>query len=647
MNGSLGKLSGVRNLAADRLTAEQSGALEGIAASCRLDSVMMTAIAASGHTGGALSSIDIFNILLATADLTPEKLTAPGRDRIVASHGHTSAGFYSALAAWGFIDRDELVANFRRAGSPYQGHVERSVPGVDWGTGNLGQGLSAGVGFALAARALGEERRIFVVMGDGEQPKGQVAEARRIASKEKLRSITALIDYNGIQISGRIEDVMPADIPALWSADGWEVIECDGHSYPSLYDALRRADASESPAVILCRTVMGKGVSFMEGTEEYHGKPASGELLAKAIAELGGDMAELERLRALRMSPLPKVRRAVSPAPSLDLGAPAVYTAQDKKDNRGAFGAALADVAERNYGAAGRTPVIAFDCDLAVSVKLDSFAKKCPGRFIQAGIQEHATATAAGAASVAGVVSVWADFGVFGLDETYNQQRLNAINDASLKTVLTHVGLDVGEDGMTHQCIDYVALARAILGCKIIVPADPNQTDRATRWMLGQPGNIFLAMGRGALPVILSEDGAPFFGKDYAYRYGGIDRLREGRDATILAMGHMAGSAIAARDALAAKGISARVLHSSSPLGMDASELVSLVGAGPLVTCEDHEADTGLGAAAALCLARAGVAVRMKNLGVTRYGDSGSSKDVIARMGLAPGDIAQAVESLL
>jgi transketolase len=608
---------------------------------------MMTAIAGSGHTGGALSSMDIYNILLAAVNLTPQNLTEPSRDRIVASHGHTSAGFYSALAAWGFVDRDELVANFRRAGSPSQGHVERGIPGVEWGTGNLGQGLAAGVGFALAARALGENNRVFVVMGDGEQPKGQIAEARRIASKEGLRRVTALIDYNHIQISGRIEDVMPVNIPAIWNADGWEVIECDGHSYASLYEALKRADASESPAAILCHTVMGKGVSFMEGTEDYHGKPASGDLLAKAIAELGGDMSELERLRALRLAPLPKERRAASTAPSLDLGTPIVYTAHDKKDNRGAFGAALADVAERNYGAAGRTPIIAFDCDLAVSVKLDGFAQKCPERFIQAGIQEHAVATAAGAASVAGVVSVWADFGVFGLDEAYNQQRLNAINGASLKTVLTHVGLDVGEDGMTHQCIDYVALARAIMGCKIIVPADPNQTDRATRWMLGQPGNVFLAVGRSVLPVILNDDGAPFFGQDYAYKYGGIDRLRGGSDATILAMGHMAGSAITAHDALAAKGISAQVLHSSSPLGMDASELVSLVGTGPLVTCEDHEADTGLGAIAGLCLVRAGAAVKMKNLGVTRYGDSGNSKEVIARMGLAPADIAQAVESLL
>ena len=650
MSSFFDELAGIRNFNEDRLTDGQAAALARIAKSCRRDAVMMTSIAGSGHPGGALSSLDIYNILLASANLTPANRTDPGRDRIVASHGHTSAGFYSVLSAWGFFDRDEAVPNFRRAGSPYQGHVERGVPGVEWGTGNLGQGLSAGVGFALADRALGRGGRVFVMLGDGEQPKGQIAEARRIASKEKLSSITALIDYNHIQISGRIEDVMPVNIPALWSADGWEVLECDGHSYSSLYGALKRALALPLPCVIICGTVMGKGVSFMEGIEDYHGKPVSGELLTQALIELGGDMAEFERMRALRFGPLPKESLTDNPAPSLDLGAAVIYTAHDKKDNRGAFGAALANVAERNFGVPGRTPIIAFDCDLAASVKLDGFAKfaqKCPELFIQAGIQEHAAATAAGAASVSGVVAVWADFGVFGIDEAYNQQRLNAINRAPLKTVLTHVGLDVGEDGMTHQCIDYVALARALFGCKIVVPADPNQTDRAARWMLGEPGSVFLAVGRNVLPVLLKEDGTPFFGAGYSFRYGEIDRLRSGDDATILAMGHMAGAALKARKALGAKGISVQVLHASSPLGMDASELAALVGDAPLVTCEDHEADTGLGAIAALHLARAGHCVRMKTLGVTRFGDSGNSNDVMARMGLSADDITAAVEVLL
>jgi transketolase len=644
---SIAKLSPLRNFSVSEVTDEHASILSAMAEKSRLDAVLMTAMASSGHPGGSLSSMDIYTMLLACANLTPDNRDEMEHDRMVTSHGHTSPGVYGALAEWGFMEREHVIPNFRRAGSPYQGHVEREVPGVDWGTGNLGQGLSAGVGFAIADKVCGRKSRVFVAMGDGEQPKGQIAEARRVAVKENLSSVTALIDYNHIQISGSIESVMPVNISAIWAADGWEVLECDGHDYKALYRALKEAVASPKPAVILCHTIMGKGVSFMEGTHEYHGKAPSGDLLVKAVAELGGDPAEIEIFRELRRKELPRGREVKRVAPEIDTGVPIIYTASDKKDNRGAFGAALADVAEKNFGVSGRTPIVAFDCDLAPSVKTDIFLKKIPSRFIQLGIQEHCAATLAGAASTAGIVAVWADFGVFGVDEAYNQQRLNDINGAQIKTVLTHVGLDVGEDGVTHQCIDYVGLLRNCFGWKVVVPADPNQTDRATRWMLSEPSNVCLAVGRGVLPVLLKEDGTPFFDENYVYKYGQLDLLKAGGDATILSMGHTAVSAYAAAGLLAAKGIKVQVLHSSSPLGMSGDEFLSRVGKNPLVTCEDHHADTGLGAVAALILARAGISVKLKNLGVTRYAESGASNEVIARMGFSAAGIAAAVESLL
>ena len=269
---------------------------------------------------------------------------------------------------------------------------------------------------------------------------------------------------------------MPVNIPELWKADGWHVIECDGHSYHQIYDAMRHAVTHVGCFVILCRTVIGKGVSFMQNIPDYHGKAASGEDLATALRELGADMEMFEKALEMRKGDLPKGRKVEVFTPDLDTGTPVTYTKDDKKDNRGAFGKALAQVGELNYKKEGRTPIVVFDCDLAGSVKVDGFAKVCPDNFVQAGIQEHSTATVAGAASTAGVVSLWAGFGVFGADEVYNQQRLNDINRASVKVVLTHTGLDVGEDGMTHQCIDYVGLFRNTFGWKVVVPADPNQT---------------------------------------------------------------------------------------------------------------------------------------------------------------------------
>ena len=466
-----------------------------------------------------------------------------------------------------------------------------------------------GVGFAIAARARGSNARTWVVMGDGEQVKGQVAEARRIAVKEKLNNLTVLVDWNDIQISGRIEEVMPVNIPELWKADGWHVIECDGHSYHQIYDAMRHAVTHVGCFVILCRTVIGKGVSFMQNIPDYHGKAASGEDLATALRELGADMEMFEKALEMRKGDLPKGRKVEVFTPDLDTGTPVTYTKDDKKDNRGAFGKALAQVGELNYKKEGRTPIVVFDCDLAGSVKVDGFAKVCPDNFVQAGIQEHSTATVAGAASTAGVVSLWAGFGVFGADEVYNQQRLNDINRASVKVVLTHTGLDVGEDGMTHQCIDYVGLFRNTFGWKVVVPADPNQTDRAARWMLKEPGNVCMAMAGACFRAQRGRH--PFYGEDYTFRYGAIDVVRDGKDAVILSMGHFAGRAVTAHDFLAAEGISVKVLHCASPLGMDADELFELVGDRPLVTCEDHHVNTGIGSIAAMMAARAGKAIKL------------------------------------
>ena len=614
---------------------------------CRAASVVMTSVAGSGHPGGSLSSLDLYILLLGAANLTPENVNEIDRDRIVVSHGHTSPGVYSALADRGFMDILDVEAHFRQAGSPYQGHVERDVPGVDWGTGNLGQGLAAGVGFALAAKARGKDSHVYVVMGDGEQPKGQIAEARRIASKEKLGNLTVLIDWNDIQISGHLKDVMPVNIRALWEADGWRVLECDGHDYASLYKTIKDGVSDHLPTVLLCKTVMGKGVSFMEATPEYHGKAVSGDNIDRALKELGFDLALYEDALSRRKSPLPEAHPVSFPTISLDLGTPMTYAVGDKMDNRGAFGKALAQVGTLNYKKKEKTPLLAFDCDLAGSVKLDGFAKECPESFIQLGIQEHAAATIVGAASTAGVVPVWADFGVFGVDEVYNQQRLNDVNRAASKTVLTHVGLDVGEDGMTHQCIDYAGLLRNTFHWKLVVPADPNQTDRATRWMLTEPTNVCLAMGRSVLPIITREDGTPFFAGDYVFHYGKLDLLRKGCHGTFLAMGHMVNAALEAREILLKEGIDIQVLHCAAPLALDTKTLIAYVGNNPLVTCEDHHADTGLGSIVAVEFARAGHSVPLKTMGVTRYGDSGASKDVFARMGLTAVDIAREMKKLL
>ncbi|MCD6404345.1 MAG: transketolase [Planctomycetes bacterium] len=633
---------------AERLSGETKSELVELARLCRGDILKMTTLAGCGHPGGSMSSLEAFLLLWSLADVAPGRIHDPARDRIVVSHGHTSPGVYSVLGRLGFVNVDEAVAHFRQAGSLFEGHVERTVPGVEWSSGNLGQGLSAGCGFALSSRLLAEDFNVFVVMGDGEQQKGQVVEAERFAAKYNLANLVAIVDRNYLQISGDTRKVMPMDVAAQYRAAGWHVIEIDdGNDFDKLYEALREAVCcDEGPAVIIARTVMSKGVAFMENTEKWHGAALPEEDLTRALEILGVEN-DLEKYKKMRAAFVPGTHvEPHLPAIKVRTGKPHTYGVDEKTDNRGAFGNALRDLAEVNKDGRGARMAV-FDCDLASSVRTTWFAEVEPQSFIQSGITEHHTATMAGAVSTQGILTFWADFGVFGTDEAFNQHRLNDINHTNLKVVVTHCGTNVGEDGKTHQCIDYLGNFRSLFGFHVIVPADPNETDRAVRWAAAHEGNFLIAMGRTKMLPVTGEDGAPFFADGYEFEYGKAAFVREGTDVSIVAMGPMLPRAIEVREILAQKGIRAAVVNMSSPAVPDRDVLRKAAGAKVVATYEDHNVRTGLGAVVAEFLAEEGLAVRFVRFGVTRYADSGKPDEVLRRLGIDPEAVAQAIEAKL
>ncbi len=613
---------------------------------CRRDIIQMTHLANSGHPGGSLSSLDFYLWIYAHANIDPQQPWKAGRDRVVVSHGHTSPGVYSVLGQLGFFDREEMVSSFRRTGNHFEGHIEREIPGVEWTTGNLGQGLSAASGMALAARLKGQSIRLFVPMGDGEQQKGQISEARRFAVKYRLHGMTAIIDRNRLQIGGACEEVMPQNIAAGWAADGWKVTEIDGHDVAQIHRALRAAALDDScPHVIIADTVMGKGFSFMENDAKYHGQAVSADQYEQCAKESGDDLAlwNLAPLRALRderrPTTLPTLPRSEAP---LAPGEPITYGAHEKSDNRGAFGKALASVAAANDHQSP-LPMAVFDCDLEGSVKVGAFHAAHPENFFQAGIQEHHTAACTGALSAEGIATFFADFGVFGIAETYNQHRLTDINHGSLKVICTHIGLDVGEDGKTHQSIDYVGVLRNIFGMQIIVPADPNQTDRALRHLATHPGMFFLGMGRSKLATITDENGEPFFGGNYRFRMGQGDWIRRGNQGVVVAMGTPTGRALEAVEAMRRGGLDVALAHVATP-GDLAPEFLDEVGSQPwVVTVEDHSVRTGLGSCLAEVLFSRGHAIPHLRLGVTQYAPSGTAEDVYRAMGIDAAGIESSV----
>lgn len=275
------------------LSAERAAELKKLCNDFRIDVLTTLHEVQTGHAGGSLSECEILvTLYMQCANISPENSDSPDRDRIILSKGHGAPMLYRCLSEKGFFPKEEL-ATLRQPGSRLQGHpCSAKTPGVELSTGPLGLGLSAGVGMACSNKLLKNSAYTFVVLGDGELNEGTIWEGAMSAVKFNCDRLIAIVDWNKVQLDGLADEVMPmAHMPARWASFGWNVFECDGHDVCALYENIEAAKAISNgkPSVILARTIKGKGVSFMEGTNKYHGKAISDEEYAAAMAELGGD----------------------------------------------------------------------------------------------------------------------------------------------------------------------------------------------------------------------------------------------------------------------------------------------------------------------------------------------------------------------
>lgn len=267
--------------------------LKSISKEIRKDIVKMLTESASGHPGGSLSATDIMTVLFfKEMNIDPNNEKDPNRDRFVLSKGHAAPVLYSVLARRGYFPVEEL-STLRKFKSRLQGHPSiQYLPGIDMSTGSLGQGVSAAVGMALAGKIDKKDYRVYTLLGDGELEEGQVWEASMCAAHYKLNNLTAFIDFNGLQIDGDITKVMnPCPIDKKFEAFGWNVLVIDGHNYEEIIDAIEKAkECKDKPTAVVCNTVKGKGVSFMENQAAWHGTAPSKEQCETALKELGGEI---------------------------------------------------------------------------------------------------------------------------------------------------------------------------------------------------------------------------------------------------------------------------------------------------------------------------------------------------------------------
>ena len=255
----------------------------------RKDIIRMLGEAKSGHPGGSLSIIDILTVLYYEfLRHDPERPRWEDRDRVILSKGHAAPALYTVLAHTGYFPRETLMT-LRKLGSPLQGHPDQKrTPGVEASTGSLGQGLSIGIGCALAAKLSKKDFYTYVILSDGECNEGQTWEAIMSASFRKIDNLTAIVDLNAQQLDGSTKEILDMDpVPDKWKSFGWVVQEIDGHDYRQIIDALSWARAVRGkPSVILAHTVKGKGVTFMENNNNYHGVAPSADETKRALAEL-------------------------------------------------------------------------------------------------------------------------------------------------------------------------------------------------------------------------------------------------------------------------------------------------------------------------------------------------------------------------
>ncbi|PEG25278.1 transketolase [Clostridium neonatale] len=273
------------------MTNERKQELESLCLRFRNELIDLLHDIQTGHPGGSLSCLEILTTLYTEKmNHNPKNPKMEGRDRLILSKGHAAPILYMNLAEQGYFKKEELKT-LRQINSNLQGHpCMHKTAGVELSTGPLGLGLGAGLGMCLGERLKGNDSYIYVILGDGEIQEGSIWESVMAASKFNADHLIAILDNNGVQLDGKLEDIMPmGDIKAKWEAFGWNVIPCDGHDVSSISDAVDKAKENKGkPTLILAKTVKGKGISFMEGKNTWHGKAISDEDYKNAKAELGG-----------------------------------------------------------------------------------------------------------------------------------------------------------------------------------------------------------------------------------------------------------------------------------------------------------------------------------------------------------------------
>ena len=601
------------------------------ATNLRIHSIISTSEAGSGHPTTCLSAADIVSALFFHAmryDCADAQ--NPNNDRFILSKGHAAPLLYAAYAEAGIIPVDDLLT-LRQIDSIFEGHPTPRFEWTEVATGSLGQGLSLGLGMALNGKYLDKsDYRVYVLLGDGETAEGGVWEAAALASHYQLNNLIGIVDVNALGQSQRTMYAFDIDIYCKrFEAFGWQTIGIDGHNFDEILPALEQAKAStDKPTMIVAKTFKGKGVSFMEDGDNWHGKAVpKGEQLDTALAELG----PLQTNIPLQIETPNSVEKQITTPKECE---PPNYPSDEEVATRGGYGTGLAKLGAANPN------VVALDGDTKNSTYAEQFMELHPDRFFEMFIAEQNLVGAGIGLAKRGKIPFVSTFAAF-LSRAYDQIRMSAISQANIKYAGSHCGVSIGEDGPSQMGLEDIAMFRAIPEAVVLYPSDAVATERLVAEAAAHEGIVYIRTSRPKTPIL--------YDTDESFPIGGCKVIRESSEdkVTVVAAGVTLHETLKAHEILAAEGIAIRIIDLYCVKPIDTETLLASAAKtnNTLITVEDHYSEGGLGDAVLGAVAANGVNVH--KLAVTGIPRSGKPDELLERHGISANAIVQKVKDIV
>jgi len=600
--------------------------LEKIAQRLRIHAFKMTTKAGSGHPTTCSSMAELAACLF--FDEMRYNIHDPfdwSNDEFVLSKGHAAPILWAAYAEAGIISQKSLM-NLRKITSSLEGHPTPRMKWVKGATGSLGQGLSVGVGLAMAMKLGKCPGRVYVMMGDGECAEGAVWEATNTAALLGLDKLCAILDINRL---GQSDPTMHEhDLDAYkrkFEAFGWNAIKIDGHSVSQILSAFQKAKESKKPTAILAKTIKGKGVSFLEDRNGWHGKPLKEEELRRALEELG-PMPEIDSKKYVKKPNKIKT-------PQLMRGFRFKRNTYNKKTStRRAYGDALVNLGKIN------DLVVAIDGDVKNSTYAEDFFGVFPQRSFEIYIAEQNMVGIGIGMAARGYIPFIATFAAF-LCRAHDQIRMAAYSFSNMKLVGSHVGVSIGADGPSQMGLEDLAIFRPIPGCAVLYPSDAYSTEGCVESMARYKGMAYLRTTRPGTPIL--------YKKGESFPIGGSKVLkRSQKDAVaVIAAGITVHEALEAYEELKKENISVRVIDAYSVQPLDDKIIKEVARAGKkAVVVEDHFRRGGLGDAVASLLKGSAESI---HLAIDDLPRSGEPDELMDKYGISARHIEQAVKKLI